>query len=58
VKIVWELSKPDGQLHKGLNTEHKKEWLGDECRTSLREDMWQTSQRPEVADITAAAGLS
>jgi GDP-L-fucose synthase len=41
-KIVWDHSKPDGQVHKGLNATRMKEWLGYECRTSLREGLRQT----------------
>jgi GDP-L-fucose synthase len=41
-KIVWDRSKPDGQMHKGLNTARMKEWLGHECHTDLRDGLRQT----------------
>jgi GDP-L-fucose synthase len=41
-QIVWDRSKPDGQMYKGLNTTRMKEWLGYECRTSLRDGLRQT----------------
>ena len=41
-KIVWDRSKPDGQLHKGLDTTRMKERLGYECRTGLREGLRRT----------------
>jgi len=41
-KIVWDPSKPDGQMHKGLDTSRMKEWLGYECRTGLRDGLRQT----------------
>jgi GDP-L-fucose synthase len=52
-KIVWDRSKPDGQMHKGLDTARMKDWLGYECRTGLRDGLRQTIEwylaRPEVA---------
>lgn len=41
-KIVWDHSKPDGQMHKGLDTARMKEWLGYECRTGLRDGLRRT----------------
>jgi GDP-L-fucose synthase len=43
-KIVWDRSKPDGQMHKGLSTDRMKHLLGCECRTGLREGLRQTIQ--------------
>jgi len=41
-KIVWDRSKPDGQLHKGLDVTRMKEWLGCECPTGLRDGLRKT----------------
>jgi GDP-L-fucose synthase len=41
-RIVWDPSKPDGQMHKGLDTSRMKEWLGYKCRTGLRDGLRQT----------------
>lgn len=49
-KVVWDTSKPDGQLHKSLDTTRMKELLGCECQTTLREGLRKTidwySSRP------------
>ncbi|HEY1663608.1 MAG TPA: GDP-L-fucose synthase [Verrucomicrobiae bacterium] len=41
-KIVWDRSKPDGQMHKGLSTDRMKKLLNCECRTQLRDGLRQT----------------
>jgi GDP-L-fucose synthase len=41
-KVVWDTSKPDGQLYKGFDVTRLKEVLGCECRTSLREGLQKT----------------
>jgi GDP-L-fucose synthase len=41
-RIVWDDSKPDGQLEKGFDVTRMKEWLGYECRTGLRDGLRQT----------------
>lgn len=41
-KVVWDTSKPDGQLHKGFDCTRMRELLGYECRTSLREGLQKT----------------
>lgn len=41
-KIVWDHSKPDGQMHKGLDTSRMQELLGYKCRMSLRDGLRQT----------------
>ncbi len=50
-EVVWDSSKPDGQLYKGFDTTRMREVLGCECRTSLREGLQKTIQwylsRPE-----------
>src|SRR5208282_4853672 len=40
--VVWDRSRPDGQLHKGLNATRMKEWLGYECRCRLRDGLRKT----------------
>ena len=41
-KVVWDTSKPDGQMHKSLDTTRMKELLGCECRTTLRDGLKKT----------------
>ena len=41
-KVVWDTSKPDGQLYKGFDVTRLKEVLGCECGTSLREGLQKT----------------
>ncbi|OLE17666.1 MAG: hypothetical protein AUI36_36315 [Cyanobacteria bacterium 13_1_40CM_2_61_4] len=41
-QVVWDTSKPDGQMEKGFDVMRMKESLGFECRTSLREGLRQT----------------
>ena len=41
-EVVWDTSKPDGQLYKGFDATRMKTLLGRECRTSLREGLKQT----------------
>jgi len=41
-RVVWDTSKPDGQMEKGFDVTRMKELLGFECRTSLREGLRQT----------------
>lgn len=40
--VVWDTSKPDGQLYKGFDATRMKQLLGYECRTSLREGLKKT----------------
>jgi GDP-L-fucose synthase len=40
--VVWDTSKPDGQLYKGFDSARMKQLLDYECRTSLREGLKQT----------------
>lgn len=40
--VVWDTSKPDGQMEKGFDVTRMKQVLGFECRTSLREGLRQT----------------
>lgn len=41
-RIVWDESKPDGQMEKGFDVTRMKTWLGYECRTPLREGIRKT----------------
>jgi GDP-L-fucose synthase len=41
-KVVWDTSKPDGQMYKGFDVTRMKELLGCECQTSLREGLRRT----------------
>jgi len=41
-RVVWDTSKPDGQLYKGFDATRMKEILGYECRTSLRDGIKKT----------------
>ncbi len=41
-KIVWDKSKPDGQMRKGYDVTRMKKILGYKCRTSLREGLRKT----------------
>jgi GDP-L-fucose synthase len=41
-KVVWDTSKPDGQMYKGFDVKCMKEILGFECRTSLRDGLQKT----------------
>ena len=41
-KVVWDASKPDGQMYKGFDVTRMKKVLGYECRTSLRDGLKRT----------------
>ncbi len=41
-KVVWDTSKPDGQMYKGFDVTRMKTLLGAECRTSLRAGLEKT----------------
>ncbi|HLP76282.1 MAG TPA: GDP-L-fucose synthase [Candidatus Paceibacterota bacterium] len=41
-KVVWDTSKPDGQMYKGFDVTRMKEILGCECQTSLRDGLKKT----------------
>jgi len=41
-KVVWDTSKPDGQMYKGFDVSRLKQMLGGECRTSLRDGLRRT----------------
>jgi GDP-L-fucose synthase len=40
--IVWDSSKPDGQMDKGFDVSRMRSLLGFECKTSLREGLLKT----------------
>ncbi len=40
--INWDTTKPDGQMYKGFDVTRMHEWLGFECKTSLREGLEKT----------------
>jgi nucleoside-diphosphate-sugar epimerase len=41
-EIVWDSSKPDGQMDKGFDVSRMRSLLGFECKTSLREGLVKT----------------
>lgn len=41
-QIVWDASKPDGQLNKGFAVDRMRDALGATCTTSLRDGLLQT----------------
>lgn len=41
-RVVWDTTKPDGQMFKGFDATRMKEILGYECRTTLREGLKKT----------------
>jgi GDP-L-fucose synthase len=41
-KVIWDTSKPDGQLYKGFDVSRMKATLGCKCRTSLRDGLRKT----------------
>jgi GDP-L-fucose synthase len=41
-QVVWDTTKPDGQMFKGFDVTRMKQLLGYECRTSLRDGLRKT----------------
>jgi GDP-L-fucose synthase len=41
-RVGWDASKPDGQMYKGFDVTRMQEWLGYQCRTTLREGLKKT----------------
>ena len=41
-KVVWDTTKPDGQMMKGYDVTRMRQLLGCECRTSLRDGLRMT----------------
>ena len=59
-RVVWDASKPDGQMDKRFDVTRMKEWLGFECRTSLRDGLGETiawfREHRESARLVASTG--
>ena len=51
--INWDTTKPDGQMLKGFDVTRMREWLGFECKTSLREGLEKTFKWYEENHSTA-----
>jgi GDP-L-fucose synthase len=52
-KVVWDTTKPDGQMLKGFDVTRMRQLLGHECRTSLRDGLrltinWALANRDAV----------
>ena len=43
-RVVWDTSKPDGQMYKGFDVTRMKTLLHSECKTTLREGLKKTIQ--------------
>jgi len=43
-EIVWDTSKPEGQIYKGFDVTRMKKLLGYECTTSLEEGLRKSAQ--------------
>ncbi len=41
-RVVWDTTKPDGQMKKGYDVTRMRQVLGHECRTSLRDGLRMT----------------
>ena len=50
-KLIWDTSKPDGQMYKGFDASRLKEVLGLECRTSLREGLRRTIEENKRRNV-------
>ena len=52
-RVVWDTTKPDGQMLKEFDVTRMRQWLGHECRTSLRDGLrltinWVLANRDAV----------
>ncbi len=56
--IRWDTSKPDGQMYKGFDVNRMHQWLGFNCRTSLREGLQQTLTWFETHNSTARLNIA
>jgi GDP-L-fucose synthase len=56
--INWDTTKPDGQMYKGFDVARMREWLGFECKTSLREGLEKTFKWYEENHSTARLNAS
>jgi GDP-L-fucose synthase len=41
-RVVWDATKPDGQMDKGFDVTRMHEWLGVDCPTTLRDGLIKT----------------
>lgn len=57
-EINWDTTKPDGQMYKGFDVTRMREWLGFECKTSLREGLSKTFKWYEENHLTARLKVS
>jgi GDP-L-fucose synthase len=55
-EVVWDTTKPDGQMLKGYDVTRMKQILGCECRTSLRKGLRKTihwaMDNPEIVGLS------
>ena len=42
VNVVWDSTKPDGQIEKGFDVTRMKQWLKIQCPTTLRDGLRRT----------------
>ena len=57
-EVVWDSTKPDGQMEKGFDVTRMREWLKIECPTTLRDGLrrtyaWYKTRPSEVRMVTA-----
>jgi GDP-L-fucose synthase len=57
-RVVWDESKPDGQMYKGFDVTRMHEKLGFECKTSLREGLDKTARWFESNYASARLGAT
>jgi GDP-L-fucose synthase len=55
-RVVWDTSKPDGQMFKGFDVTRMKQILGFECRTSLHDGLKTTIEWYLANSDTARRG--
>ena len=41
-EVVWDSTKPDGQIEKGFDVTRMKQWLKIQCPTTLRDGLRRT----------------
>lgn len=56
-RIIWDQSKPDGQAVKIFDTTRMRHLLGYECRTPLREGLWETIEWFEKSYMSGTVRL-
>lgn len=57
-EIHWDTTKPDGQMFKGFDVTRMREWLGFECKTTLREGLEKTAEWYEANHATAKTSVA